>query len=216
METIKLAGNRFPPTDTVSTSAETASEPIASEFIEPVFEPFNDMPTERIDPKGSEDEETKLERRTLVRKLMRYRTVFPQELIDLNLNNLGDKSINELRDLGRDAEYLVSTRRSAKAMRILAGLGVLEASGSMAGLQLHGLTYMASQNEEILSTVDESAIRHEALLEMPPLQRLCISVAQLALAIDARNRQVAVATPTPTQTPPQSTRQDNIAEFADL
>jgi len=96
----------------------------------------------------------------------------------------------ELRDLCRDVEYLVATRRSSKAMRsfFLAGLGVLEVSGDIVGLQLNGLTHIASQNEELLSTVDEAAIKHEKLLELPPLQRLAIGVAQLAFVVDAKNR----------------------------
>ena len=50
------------------------------------------------------------------------------------------------------------------------------------------MTYIASQNEELLSTVDEAAIKHEKLLELPPLQRLAIGVAQLAFVVDAKNR----------------------------
>ena len=72
----------------------------------------------------------------------------------------------------------------------LAGLGVLEVSGGIVGLQLNGLTHIASQNEELLSTVDEAAIKHEKLLELPPLQRLAIGVAQLAFVVDAKNRMV--------------------------
>ena len=99
---------------------------------------------------------------------MRYRSTFPTELIDLSqkLNNLGCYSLYELRDLCRDVEYLVATRRSSKAMRsfFLAGLGVLEVSGGIVGLQLNGLTHIASQNEELLSTVDEAAIKHEKII----------------------------------------------------
>jgi hypothetical protein len=36
------------------------------------------------------------------------------------------------------------------------------------------LTHIASQNEQLLTTVDEAAIKHEKLLELPPLQRLAI------------------------------------------
>ncbi len=126
---------------------------------------------------------------------MRYRSTFSTELIDLSqkLNNLGCYSSYESRDLCRDVEYLVATTRSSKAMRsfFLAGLGVLEVSGGIVGLQLNGLTHIASQNEELLTTVDEAAIKHEKLLELPPLQRFAIGVAQLALVVDAKkNRMV--------------------------
>ena len=71
------------------------------------------------------------------------------------------------------------------------------------------MTHIASQNEELLSTVDEAAIKHEKLLELPPLQRLAIGVAQLAFVVDAKNRMVQndrpiiqpVQTAQPTRTP---------------
>jgi hypothetical protein len=90
----------------------------------------------------------------------------------------------------------------------LAGLGVLEVSGGIVGLQLNGLTHIASQNEELLSTVDEAAIKHEKLLELPPLQRLAIGVAQLAFVVDAKNR---IQNVQPIQ-PPQPVQHDRPAQ----
>ena len=48
--------------------------------------------------------------------------------------------------------------------------------------------------------MDEAAIKHEKLLELPPLQRLAIGVAQLAFVVDAKNRMVQPIQPIqPTQ-----------------
>ena len=219
METIKLSGNKFPVAESPvvdhakhAKHAENAKQAEQEEDQEQDFQ---------VDYQGDfalketlvESEEEKNEKRTLIRKIMRYRSTFPTELIDLSqkLNNLGCYSLYELRDLCRDVEYLVATRRSSKAMRsfFLAGLGVLEVSGGIVGLQLNGLTHIASQNEELLTTVDEAAIKHEKLLELPPLQRLAIGVAQLAFVVDAKNRMVQndrpiiqpVQTVQPTQPP---------------
>ena len=195
METIKLSGNKFPVAESLRVERvehEQAESPLVEQSAgtEPNdIEPLPDYPLKEF-----ESEEEKNEKRTLIRKIMRYRSTFPTELIDLSqkLNNLGCYSLYELRDLCRDVEYLVATRRSSKAMRsfFLAGLGVLEVSGGIVGLQLNGLTHIASQNEELLTTVDEAAIKHEKLLELPPLQRLAIGVAQLAFVVDAKNRMV--------------------------
>jgi hypothetical protein len=159
METIKLTGNKFPVAESLhSEQVEQAEE------IEP---PLNEQDfTFPLKESREESEDEKNEKRTLIRKIMRYRSTFPTELIDLSqkLNNLGCYSLYELRDLCRDVEYLVATRRSSKAMRsfFLAGVGVLE--GFVVLLwQLNGLTHIASQNEELLSTVDEAAIKHEKL-----------------------------------------------------
>ena len=196
METIKLNGNKFPVAESLRVEAEKQAE--QAKNIEPLPEyPLEEqdvsLPLPLVEPL-KEQEEEKNEKRTLIRKIMRYRSTFPTELVDLSqkLNNLGCYSLYELRDLCRDVEYLVATRRSSKAMRsfFLAGLGVLEVSGGIVGLQLNGLTHIASQNEELLTTVDEAAIKHEKLLELPPLQRLAIGVAQLAFVVDAKNRMV--------------------------
>ena len=200
METIKLNGNKFPVAESLHAKqaekqAENAKQAEQDEDQEQDFQIDyqSDFPLKALEPL-EEREEEKNEKRTLIRKIMRYRSTFPTELIDLTqkLNNLGCYSLYELRDLCRDVEYLVATRRSSKAMRsfFLAGLGVLEVSGGIVGLQLNGLTHIASQNEELLTTVDEAAIKHEKLLELPPLQRLAIGVAQLAFVVDAKNRMV--------------------------
>ena len=91
------------------------------------------------------------------------------------------------------------------------------------------MTHIASQNEELLTTVDEAAIKHEKLLELPPLQRLAIGVAQLAFVVDAKNRMVQNDRPAqPVQhvqsvQPPQPTQPNNDevpnnvkCEFGDL
>ena len=234
METIKLNGNKFPVAESLRVEAEKQAEQAKN------IEPLPEYPLEEQDLSFplplKEQEEEKNEKRTLIRKIMRYRSTFPTELIDLShkLNNLGCYSLYELRDLCRDVEYLVATRRSSKAMRsfFLAGLGVLEVSGGIVGLQLNGLTHIASQNEELLTTVDEAAIKHEKLLELPPLQRLAIGVAQLAFVVDAKNRMVQndqpdrpaqpaqfVQTAQPTQTPLKAVDEvpNNVrCEFGDL
>jgi len=193
METIKLNGNKFPVAESLRVEAEKQAESPLIEQSAGTEYPLEEQDLSFPLPL-EEKEEEKNEKRTLIRKIMRYRSTFPTELIDLSqkLNNLGCYSLYELRDLCRDVEYLVATRRSSKAMRsfFLAGLGVLEVSGGIVGLQLNGLTHIASQNEELLTTVDEAAIKHEKLLELPPLQRLAIGVAQLAFVVDAKNRMV--------------------------
>ena len=206
METIKLTGNKFP----VAESLHSEQVEQAEETEPPLKEQDFTFP---LKESLEESEDEKNEKRTLIRKIMRYRSTFPTELIDLSqkLNNLGCYSLYELRDLCIDVEYLVATRRSSKAMRsfFLAGLGVLEVSGGIVGLQLNGLTHIASQNEELLSTVDEAAIKHEKLLELPPLQRLAIGVAQLAFVVDAKNRMVQSDRPAQ---PVQSVQHDRPAQ----
>ena len=136
-----------------------------------------------------------------------------------------------LRDLATDCEFLVGCRRSSKAIRglFLGGLQGLEMVGPMVGFKLAGLANVASQSQDLLETVDEVAIAHEKALYVDPVARLALSVMQLAVAVDAHNRQketsVAVAPAPAAQAnyegpkPAPSIRPDNISaakEYEDL
>ena len=105
METIKLTGNKFPVAESLHAKqaehVEAEKQAEQSAGTEPNdIEPLPDYPLKALEPL-KEQEEEKNEKRTLIRKIMRYRSTFPTELIDLSqkLNNLGCYSLYELRDL---------------------------------------------------------------------------------------------------------------------
>ena len=92
-------------------------------------------------------------------------------------------SLEKLRDLEQDVSFLVATRRSAKACRSLfvGSLQELEAIAPFAGMDLKGLSNVAVSSEDLLQTYDEAAIRYEQVIEIDPLARLAIGVAQLCM-----------------------------------
>ena len=100
----------------------------------------------------------------------------------------------------------------------------MEAAGPLLGLQLGGLANVAASSEDLLSTVDEVAVKYESSLYVDPIARLGLAVMQLALAVDSHNRRAPAPVP-PTQAPPAtpptpatSQRVDNlaVAGFSDL
>jgi hypothetical protein len=136
---------------------------------------------------------------------MRYRALFPTELVDVDLTDLGARPIEELRDIARDVEFLVSTRRSAKAVRgmFIGSVQLLETGGPFLGLELEGLTGVVAQSKDLLETVDEAAVKYEGIMEVDPVARIAIQMGQLVLAIDQHNRQKKLAQPTiPAQAAP--------------
>jgi hypothetical protein len=185
-----------------------------------------------------EDPTVRQQRRVLLRKIGRYRAIFPEEVADCDLEALQHRTNEELETTLADVQFAVETRRSTKQARslFLAGLAVGEAGGQFVGLQLQGLTNVASQSEELLRNVDEVALKYEAVTQLDPVARLALSVGQLALAVDQANRakgsgggaQVApgsepapagLPTSLPASKPEGGTRADNIAgraEFSDL
>ena len=91
-------------------------------------------------------------------------------------------TLASLQDLQRDCEFLVGTRRSARAVRglFLGGLSGLEVLGPMAGFKLAGLANVAAASEDLLETVDEVGVKYESQLYVDPVARLCLAVVQLA------------------------------------
>jgi hypothetical protein len=138
--------------------------------------------------------------------------------------------LDKLRDLAVDVEFLVGTRRSAKAIRsmFIAGLQAGELAGPLVGLELQGLANHAASSEDLLLTVDELAVKYESTMYVDPVARLGLAVLQLALAVDGHNRRqkTTVGTEHAQQHAPQHAPQqreaicpDNIAisaEYSDL
>ena len=174
--------------------------------------------------------EEKETRRQLIRKISRYRSLFKAELADISTSGLDTMTLESLQDLQRDCEFLVGTRRSAKAVRglFLGGLQAAELAGPLIGFKLTGLANVAAASEDLLQTVDEVGIKYESQLYVDPVARLCLGVAQLALAVDAHNRRKEETVVAPEAAPPQASyegprqapgnRPDNLvsADYADL
>ena len=193
---------------------------------EPAQEDDNDDEAVSIHTPEQLSVEDKEERRQLIRKVGRYRALFPKELEDIQTTGLDSMPLEALRDLEQDVSFLIGTRRSAKAVRglFIGSLQGVEAAGPLLGLQLGGLANVAASSEDLLSTVDEVAVKYESSLYVDPIARLGLAVIQLALAVDSHNRRAPTPVP-PTQAPQAmpaqpatSQRVDNIAvaEFSDL
>ena len=224
-EVIELEGS---PAELLSGS--TIAQGTEENDDEPLAETQEDDATSTVtihEPPRQLSPEEKEERRQLIRKVGRYRALFPAELADIQTTGLDAMPLEALRDLGQDVEFLIGTRRSAKACRglFIGGLQGVEAAGPFLGLQLNGLANVAASSEDLLQTVDEVAIKWESSLYIDPVARLGIALAQLALAVDSHNRRAPTQanTPVPAQAPSQppaqaGQRPDNItaAEFSDL
>ena len=161
---------------------------------------------ESAEPEPLTPEDVKI-RRSLVRRIARYKAIFPNEITELaaELEGLTYKSPEELTALLEEVQFLVETRRTTAQARglFLAGLSIGEAAGPHIGLNLQGLTLVASQSPDLLSTCDELALKYEGVVQIDPLARLAMAVGQLCLAVDATNRaREAGATKSDTQESP--------------
>ena len=178
-----------------------------------------DGPEEEPEPLSPDEVKT---RRNLVRHIARYKAVFPAEVSELaaELEGLIHKSPEELAALLEEVQFLVETRRSTAQARglFLAGLTMGEAAGPHVGLRLQGLTQVAAQSADLLTTVDEVALTYEDVVQVDPLARLAMAVGQLCLAVDGANRAREAASTAAVRPIPEK-QQTNIKsrdEFADL
>ena len=64
-------------------------------------------------------EEEKLQRRQLLRKLFRYKQLFPNEVQGLPISDGADLSLHQLQILVSDVEFMVATRKSLHASRTM-------------------------------------------------------------------------------------------------
>lgn len=141
-------------------------------------------------PPSPADEEA---RRVLLRRIQRYSAVFPEEVAGYDLSGISTMSPAELERTLEDVVFLVESRRTTAQARALfiAGLSLGEAGGPYLGLQLsspHSLTATAAASQDLLRTIDEIALRYEAIARLDPVHRLGLSLAQLVLAVDRANK----------------------------
>ena len=184
VEVIKLAGSCEP--RACGPTQQTFPDPDEQEETFPAQEPQQLTPAE------------KEESRAIKRRIGKYRALFATETADLDLDprSLDALVLDDLRDRARDTEYLVSTRRSAAAMRgmFLGALSTGEFVGPIVGLNLTGLATFASRSEELLLCVDECAIKYDTMVAVDPAVRLAMAVCQLAIAVNEHNTREAVKT----------------------
>ena len=122
-----------------------------------------------------------------MRRIVRYKAVFPAEVSELaaELEGLTYKSPEELAALLEEVQFLVETRRSTAQARglFLAGSTLGEAAGPYVGLKLQGLTQVAAQSTDLLTTVDEVALKYEGVVQVMLRQALGKRIVQLKYII---------------------------------
>ena len=200
-ETISLLGDTRADAGGADARINSSALAVGTEQAGPLED---DGPEEEPEPPSPDEVK---QRRSLVRCIARYKAVFPAEVSELaaELEGLIHKSPEELAALLEEVQFLVETRRSTAQARglFLAGLTMGEAAGPYVGLKLQGLTQVAAQSTDLLTTVDEVALKYEGVVQVDPMARLAMAVGQLCLAVDGVNRaREAGATKSDTQESP--------------
>jgi hypothetical protein len=130
-----------------------------------------------------------IERRQLLRKIFRYRTMFKTETADLPITQAPDLNITQLRSLADDVEFMVACRKSATQARtvFLTGTSIAENLAQPMGFKVKGLTQVLKQEEEVMSMVDEISIKYESDLMVSPEIRLGMTIAGICIGLHKHN-----------------------------
>ena len=131
-----------------------------------------------------------LERRQLLRKLHQYQVMFKDEVKDLPLSDAPMMTLNNLRVLAEDTEYMVATRKCSQASRtmFLSSCAIVETMTKPVGIKLNGLTNVCATDEALLSTIDELAIKYESTMMISVEQRFALLMGRLCLTIHSHNK----------------------------
>ena len=188
-------------TELIKLTGSCAAPPSREQSFSPGPPEEHEFPQDEPQPMSPAEKD---EARVLKRRIGKYKSLFPQETIDFDLGALDGLDIESLRDRAKDVEYVVSTRRSSKAIRglFLGGSASTELiAGPILNLELKGLAGYASRSEDLMQTVDEIGVRHGDQLYVDPVIRLSMGMMQLCMAVDAHNR----AAKSPQAEPPVAT-----------
>ena len=147
-----------------------------------------------------------VERRQLLRKIFRYRTMFKEETADLPISQAPDLNMTQLRSLSDDVEFMVACRRSATQSRrvFLTGVSVAEAIAQPIGFKIKGLTQVIQAEDDVMKTVDEISIKYESDMMVAPEIRLGMTLAHLCLTLHKLNSAA--------ETQPGEISQENFSE----
>jgi hypothetical protein len=190
MEEIQLSG-RAPNILPVSTTPVEEPEPEPDEDIsddepdeELDFQPTADLPSVPISAFEPETPEEKKLKRQTINKIRKYKELFGQSFAEINTSNLWERSLSDLTNLLENIEFCVQVRQSGKHSRsiFLQGLAIWEVVGKKLKLNLEGLTLEARNNEQLMETVDECAIKYSDDVAIDPLYRLLMGIGELSIA----------------------------------
>jgi hypothetical protein len=140
-----------------------------------------------------QDDTKILDKSKLIKKITSYKALFPDDLKNIKCSNLDNLSQEKLQDKLITVQSLVESRKSLNSTRsvFLVGLNQFENFDYVFNLKLNGLTYTASQNEELMLCVDEVAIKYVNDYfggSSDPFIRLLFGLSGLVFAIDAKNK----------------------------
>jgi hypothetical protein len=138
---------------------------------------------------GSEE---RTARRKLIQKIGMYRANYTKILKDFDLSRLDSKSLDELRLILVDVEYMVSTRKTldSSRMMLLGGLYCVESVGPLVKCKLQGLTAKCMNSSEVMDSWDEVAIKYSDAIAADPLNRLMLTLMMAAVSTHKENSAV--------------------------
>ena len=132
-----------------------------------------------------------IEKTKLKNKVIRYKTLFPKILghFEYRMAELDVMSIPELEYLIQELSVAVNTQNSSGLTKMLyfGSVRFVEASSSIFGLQINGLSAALNDNEAVHDVLNEISLKYENDMYMAPEIRLAYLTAQTMLGLHNLN-----------------------------
>lgn len=158
----------------------------------------------------TEDEQR--ERRIILRQLFAYRRDFPNE-ISAQRSAISDavdiSSMDQLRALRDDCEYLVSSSQSITGSRniFLATVNVAEILARKTPLKLDGITNVCRASDELATCINELSIKYQTEVVLSPEQRLGLIMVSLASQVHQINKEKEKNGELPQEAPTEASKE---------
>lgn len=132
-----------------------------------------------------------IERMKLKNKILRYRELFPNYVahFEYRMEDIDRMSEREMEFLIEELGVAVNTRNSSGLTKMLyfESCRFLEVGGSMAGLQVAGLSEALKQNQAIHDVLNELSLKYESDMFMAPEVRLAYLTLTTAVSLHKLN-----------------------------
>lgn len=133
--------------------------------------------------------EDKLTKTTILNKIKRWKYTFPNLLEQYNVNHLEDKTIEELQNLEKEMNYVVTTHNSSNLAIPMANCvaSIIENMSVFTPLKLKGYQQNLMNNEEFINVLKELSVQYSDYVYISPTARLGYHMVSTAILTNAIN-----------------------------
>lgn len=134
-------------------------------------------------------------RRLLLAEMARGKILYPDTYAQVVVEDIQMMSLEQLRVLHADFDLAINLRSNSATFKFLAqqGIGMIESLGPKMGKDWTGLTICVNNSQPLQEVIKELEWKYGTSKYVPPEAKLAIGLFGLCNALDAHNKEIAMA-----------------------